>query len=914
MTNERKFGNRNSYTVPNTPGSLLGQTQIPINPIASSLNHLDKINSQLSKLSRIKSLGRLDLKSSFISYDATPEADLHSLRTSNTITSKILNILPDKHTITSFYNDFTTIDWVSAFLESNRFQFQLHHKHWITNTNDPEGSQTKIPLYYRIYLTMGRWVLIVMIGFVFSLVAFGIDKFEILLVGFKHGYCSTNWFISQVSCCADYNVTRMSYKNVFKSGYIVQTNPYSKSTEIGCPDWISWDIYFNKYYNTKFIRLDFMIYVLLTIVLAVLACIITLSTKISSRYMVPETPGTQNDGPKTKVVEGRIMYTAAGSGVPEVKTILSGFVIRRFLGTYTFVAKTSALILAIASGMSLGKEGPYVHLATTVGNISSRLFPFVSRNEAISKQILSAAALSGVALAFGSPLGGVLFILEEINHSLPPYQLFQIFFCAIISTLFLKFLDPYGTGNSVLFELKYTSDWKPVELIFFIFIGLAGGTFGGIFVKFTGWWSKWFRQMKLVKNKPKTEVMLIALLTGIITFWNPYTKQASAELVLDLATSCGSELDRSLCPMTSQQHKEVLASILFALIVKVILTAITFGLKVPYGIYVPSMVIGALFGRLFATFIEYLNITNLVTIQSLCENNRCIDKGIYSMIGAGAFMAGVTRMNITLVIILFEITSSYTYVLPISISIAVANWMGGYIESNSLYESILIANDYPFMAPETEPIDPFVTAGEIIEDSARNDSNSDPETKLFIDITDCPYVAISILRAKMTLLVKNSMFDGCVALLRNDVCVGLIFFSELEFCVDKINKFCQEYTLAGDIYCKVYDDSIYMDPYSLDIISNCLRSNSTILSEPEVDYFTYGSTENFNYLQAEIKQMSDLTSSVSANPIFLNHNSELSLAHLLFDKIGNRVIVLVKNGKYYGLLHKKTLIDYIRRQ
>ena len=54
--------------------------------------------------------------------------------------------------------------------------------------------------------------------------------------------------------------------------------------------------------------------------------------------------------------------------------------------------------------------------------------------------------------------------------------------------------------------------------------------------------------------------------------------------------------------------------------------------------------------------------------------------GIYAMISAGAFMAGVTRMNITLVTILFELTSSYTYVLPISIAIAVANWSGGLLE------------------------------------------------------------------------------------------------------------------------------------------------------------------------------------------------------------------------------------------
>lgn len=52
-----------------------------------------------------------------------------------------------------------------------------------------------------------------------------------------------------------------------------------------------------------------------------------------------------------------MLYTAAGSGIPEVKTILSGFVIRKFLGLRTLVVKAVGLTLSVASGMSLGKEG-----------------------------------------------------------------------------------------------------------------------------------------------------------------------------------------------------------------------------------------------------------------------------------------------------------------------------------------------------------------------------------------------------------------------------------------------------------------------------------------------------------------------------------------------------------------------------
>lgn len=105
--------------------------------------------------------------------------------------------------------------------------------------------------------------------------------------------------------------------------------------------------------------------------------------------------------------------------------------------------KTITLVLAVASGLSLGKEGPLVHVACCCGNIFSYLFPKYSKNEAkkrevtsehvilvavshsflvllitetaarVFAQVLSAASAAGVSVAFGAPIGGVLFSLEE---------------------------------------------------------------------------------------------------------------------------------------------------------------------------------------------------------------------------------------------------------------------------------------------------------------------------------------------------------------------------------------------------------------------------------------------------------------------------------------------------------------------
>jgi chloride channel 3/4/5 len=128
-----------------------------------------------------------------------------------------------------------------------------------------------------------------------------------------------------------------------------------------------------------------------------------------------------------------VYYSAAGSGVAEVKVILSGFVLHGYLGVRTLTIKTLGLILSVASGLSLGKEGPYVHIATCVGNVACRLFSKYNHNDGKRREVLSASAASGVAVAFGAPIGGVLFSLEEVSYYFPPKTLFRTFFCCIVS-------------------------------------------------------------------------------------------------------------------------------------------------------------------------------------------------------------------------------------------------------------------------------------------------------------------------------------------------------------------------------------------------------------------------------------------------------------------------------------------------
>lgn len=340
-------------------------------------------------------------------------------------------------------------------------------------------------------------------------------------------------------------------------------------------------------------------YVTLAVVFATTSCLITLRSKtiVPSRYQLStldENLGAiarhpllqENEAASPKAARSAdatapmIYYSAAGSGVAEVRVILSGFVLHGFLGVRTLILKTAGLILSVASGLSLGKEGPFVHIATCVGNIACRLFAKYDNNDGKRREVLSAAAAAGVAVAFGAPLGGVLFSLEEVAYFFPAKTLFRTFFCCITAALTLKFLNPYGTNKIVIFEVRYLTDWEFFELGAFIAVGMLGGAIGALFIKASHNWARSFRKVKVIKRFPLAEVALVAVITGLVSFWNPFTKVPVAKLLFNLASPCeNNKYDTlGLCPETKEEIMPVVGSLAIAFLIKGTLTIITFGI------------------------------------------------------------------------------------------------------------------------------------------------------------------------------------------------------------------------------------------------------------------------------------------------------------------------------------------------
>ena len=766
-----------------------------------------------------------------------------------------------------WYDQFTSTDWVHDSIADG---------YRILELKKMKGLRGRLAL---LLDSAQGWILVAIIGVLTALIAYFVDVTESTIFDLKRGFCKDAWYRSRVNCCAG---------------------------ERTCDGWQSWSqvIHHPAMENSS---VEYLIFIAGSMALAALSCFLTLYSKtvvpsqIAATFdedlaaiktnIAPESDedkGSSQPLTDPDLLPANVYYSAAGSGVAEVKVILSGFVLHGYLGLKVLVIKTVALILSVASGMSLGKEGPYVHVATCIGNIACRMFSKYNLNDGKRREVLSASAASGVAVAFGSPLGGVLFSLEEVSYYFPPKTLFRTFFCCIAAALSLKFLNPYGTSKIVLFEVRYVTDWRFFELFNFAVLGFAGGLMGALFIKASRFWATTFRRIRIVKAYPMVEVLLVAFVTGIIGFWNRYTRLAVTELLFELASPCNNQTNTGLCPK-EDDIPAVIGYLSIAFVIKAFLTTITFGIKVPAGIYVPSMVVGGLMGRIVGHITQYFVVKFpdffLWGECQMSDNmEACVTPGVYALVAAGATMCGVTRLSVTLAVILFELTGSLDHVLPFSLGVLCAKWTADAVEPLSIYDLLTDMNSYPFLDNKSSPV----------FDSELGDITPRVRRDKVIDISFAPTVKATDLRTKLRRLQNLGELDGGLPIIRDKILVGLIPAPDLEFALDRIeNENTAMCMLTGPEHAHATSHNYWAAFEDRGYDSGREESESEDQREPE-------------------ENPVDLTPYIDPAPMALDMHSPMDLVYQCFVKLGLRYICVLQEGEYRGMVHKKAFVRYIK--
>jgi chloride channel 3/4/5 len=313
--------------------------------------------------------------------------------------------------------------------------------------------------------------------------------------------------------------------------------------------------------------------------------------------------------------------------------------------------------------------------------------------------VLSAAAAAGISVAFGSPIGGVLFSLEQLSYYFPDKTMWQSFVCAMVAAVTLQACNPFRSGKLVLYQVTYHSGWHDFELLPFVFLGLLGGLYGGVFIKLNMRVAEWRKHRTYLKG-PVTEVVVVAFVTAMINYPIKFMRAQASELVYVLFAECVdlSEDTLGLCK-AGKANTGVVALLLVSAGIGIILTSFTFGLQIPAGIILPSMAIGGLYGRAVGLTVEVLQQSwpTLFVFSSCDPDVPCVTPGTYAIIGAASALGGATRMTVSIVVIMFELTGALTYVLPIMIAVMISKWVGDAIAPRGIYESWIHFNAYPFL-------------------------------------------------------------------------------------------------------------------------------------------------------------------------------------------------------------------------
>lgn len=405
---------------------------------------------------------------------------------------------------------------------------------------------------------------------------------------------------------------------------------------------------------------------------------------------------------------------AVGSGIPEMKTILRGVVLKEYLTFKTLIAKVIGLTATLGSGLPLGKEGPFVHIASIVATLLSKAvtsFKGIYENESRNSEMLAAACAVGVACSFAAPIGGVLFSIEVTSVYFAVRNYWRGFFAAVCGAMMFRLLAVWFNDEETLTALFKTNfkvgyPFDPQELFVFALIGVMCGFLGAFFVWVHRQYVTFMRRNKKMKMFLQKSRLLYPLFVIII--------YGSFSFPLGLGQFAGTELN------THQQVVELFSNVTWTkadhtvhefeivenwrtpwtgifinLLIYMVFTfcgsVVASTLPVPSGIFIPVFKIGAALGRIVGEAMA-VSFPNGLRYGG---HNHIIIPGGYSIVGAAA-LAGAVTHTISTSVIVFELTGQITHILPVMIAVLIANGIAQLLQP-SVYDSIIQIKKLPYL-------------------------------------------------------------------------------------------------------------------------------------------------------------------------------------------------------------------------
>ena len=346
----------------------------------------------------------------------------------------------------------------------------------------------------------------------------------------------------------------------------------------------------------------------------------------------------------------RWMPLAAGSGIQHVEAVYRGDASPPALRLLP--AKFIGGVLAIGSGLVLGREGPTVHMGAAIGAAVARRARFA---DATVRMLQTAVGGAGLAVAFNAPIGGALFTLEEVTKSFRLQTVLATAFAAASAVGFSRLVVGDHPDFRVPVVISPSLAWLPLFVVFGLATGCLGVLYNRVVLGFVDRVKLWPRVPAVAR------AAVIGALIGLVMFIHP------------LATGGGDTLTQSILGGANMP----LSVVVGLLALRFVAGPLSYAAAVPGGLFAPLLAVGTLWGVLFAGGADVVlpgNQMSLVVPMAI--------------VGMAAFFGATVRAPVTGIVIVVEMTATTSVVVPMLAATAAAVLAAELLQSPPIYDSL----------------------------------------------------------------------------------------------------------------------------------------------------------------------------------------------------------------------------------
>lgn len=339
----------------------------------------------------------------------------------------------------------------------------------------------------------------------------------------------------------------------------------------------------------------------------------------------------------------------SGSGIPQVKGIILGQL--EYKNWFQeLVGKFATGLLGIGAGLSLGREGPSVQLGSYVAYGAGKIF---NKSSTEMKYLVTSGASAGLAGAFGAPLSGVMFALEELHRFIST----KLLICSFLASITSDFVGRRIFGINTAFDLisVYPKNINPYYLFLsYIILGIIVAFFGKIFIVTLLTFQEKYKTLKLSSFLKVSFVMSTAIL---LCYFLPDVTGGGHHLVEELTT----------------QHRTI-AILIVIFIVKLLFTSLSYSTGFAGGIFLPMLVLGAILGKIYGiVLVEFFDMKNSFIVH-------------YIVLGMAGYFVAVVRAPITGAVLILEMTGNFDHLLALATVSIVSYYITEILEVEPIYE------------------------------------------------------------------------------------------------------------------------------------------------------------------------------------------------------------------------------------